>query len=321
MPMTAFDDFYLHRYRFSIRLLDRATLPPYKGFALRGALGHALKRLACTIPGESCNRCPFALQCAYAYLFETTPAQSVPDWIKFSSYPRPYLLVPPLSPETSHARGDRLQFDILLIGRAASFLPHVVLAFADAGDRGLGSGRARFVVDRVDAFDASGRSEPVFRDGVIEGGGTSITLAQLSQAAIPPAGEVSLRFVTPLRLEIGGKLCRQEPSFAALADALLRRVGLLYHFHCRGEATGEQLTEPDISRVRQQDADLWWHEMERLSTRQQSKVPQGGLLGRITYKGMPSALLPLLRLGELIHIGKSTTHGLGKYHLEMTGSK
>jgi CRISPR/Cas system endoribonuclease Cas6 (RAMP superfamily) len=41
----------------------------------------------------------------------------------------------------------------------------------------------------------------------------------------------------------------------------------------------------------------------------------GGLLGSITYEGRFEESLPLLRLGEYIHIGKNTTFGLGRYRL------
>lgn len=41
----------------------------------------------------------------------------------------------------------------------------------------------------------------------------------------------------------------------------------------------------------------------------------GGLVGEITYQGDFKRYLPLLRLGEHIHVGKATTFGLGKYRI------
>jgi CRISPR/Cas system endoribonuclease Cas6 (RAMP superfamily) len=43
----------------------------------------------------------------------------------------------------------------------------------------------------------------------------------------------------------------------------------------------------------------------------------GGLIGSITYEGKFDKFLPLLKLGEFIHIGKNTTFGLGKYKINV----
>ena len=41
----------------------------------------------------------------------------------------------------------------------------------------------------------------------------------------------------------------------------------------------------------------------------------GGFVGQVTYAGDLEPFLPLLRLGTLVHIGKGTTFGLGKYEV------
>jgi CRISPR/Cas system endoribonuclease Cas6 (RAMP superfamily) len=45
----------------------------------------------------------------------------------------------------------------------------------------------------------------------------------------------------------------------------------------------------------------------------------GGIVGSITYRGDFGKYLPLLRLGEHIHVGKAATFGLGKYRVVMGG--
>jgi CRISPR/Cas system endoribonuclease Cas6 (RAMP superfamily) len=42
----------------------------------------------------------------------------------------------------------------------------------------------------------------------------------------------------------------------------------------------------------------------------------GGLVGRVTYEGDLSDYLPLLALGELVHVGKGTVFGNGQYQIE-----
>ncbi len=63
---------------------------------------------------------------------------------------------------------------------------------------------------------------------------------------------------------------------------------------------------------------LQWHDIQRHSGTQNQKLPLGGLIGSATLSGPDAALqtlLPLLQMGEQLHIGKETVMGLGRYQL------
>jgi hypothetical protein len=55
---------------------------------------------------------------------------------------------------------------------------------------------------------------------------------------------------------------------------------------------------------------------ERYSSRQKTRMKMGGLMGEITYGGPVAAFEPFLRAGEILHVGKGTSFGLGKYEIE-----
>ena len=58
--------------------------------------------------------------------------------------------------------------------------------------------------------------------------------------------------------------------------------------------------------------------MIRYSNRQQRLMNLEGLIGRITLTGDLSLFSELLSLGELVHIGKNATMGLGQYKITPT---
>jgi hypothetical protein len=58
-----------------------------------------------------------------------------------------------------------------------------------------------------------------------------------------------------------------------------------------------------------------WHDLKSYSNRQKKATHIGGLLGRITFEGDLEPFLPLLVMGELIHVGRNVVKGSGLYHI------
>jgi len=87
--------------------------------------------------------------------------------------------------------------------------------------------------------------------------------------------------------------------------------------------------------VRLAEARTGWVDWERYSRRQRQRMNLGGLVGQATYEGDASTglstgastelstglrpFLPLLVLGELVHVGKACVFGNGWYELELEG--
>jgi len=60
---------------------------------------------------------------------------------------------------------------------------------------------------------------------------------------------------------------------------------------------------------------LRWYEWERYSGRQETRIKMGGFVGDITFEGFIEPFMPLIKTGELLHVGKGTAFGLGKYRI------
>jgi CRISPR/Cas system endoribonuclease Cas6 (RAMP superfamily) len=61
------------------------------------------------------------------------------------------------------------------------------------------------------------------------------------------------------------------------------------------------------------DGNIRWRDWERYSARQDARMKMGGFVGEVEYAGAIGEFVPLLKLGERVHIGKGTGFGLGRY--------
>lgn len=131
----------------------------------------------------------------------------------------------------------------------------------------------------------------------------------------PLAPRVTVAFRTMTRLKFRGGL-EDRPEFHILARSLLRRVSSLLYFH-----HGTRLDMDfrgfisQAETVRLAALNTRWVDWERYSSRQDTRMKLGGLVGTATYEFNDARLaeffLPWLVLGEYVHVGKGCTFGLG----------
>jgi hypothetical protein len=312
--LTGFPSLGLFRFRFQAQ--QCFTLPSYSGSAWRGLLGHCLRKAVCVTHQPQCQGCLLANTCRYASLFEDT---RLPDQRRVrGGYPHPYVLRIPLDSACRLTPGDELTLELNLLGDACAALPYITHAMQLAGARGLGADHGRFRLTRLEQRTAEPDEWQVLFNG--EGDLRQATPFPVAQWAAGPAFDsATLEFVTPLRLKRKGRLVGAK-EFDGIEDVLLPllwRISALSQIHGGGEAhTAEQDPRRLVQGVHSTSHDLRWHDWTRYSSRQDTAMQMGGLLGRVTLQGAGvPALWPLLRLGQWIHLGKVTTMGMGRYRL------
>lgn len=315
------DRLRIAKYRFTLEALERLELPAYKGSTLRGGFGHVFKRTVCfQKDAQTCDTCLLKNNCPYGYLFETSPPADAEVLRTYSDVPLPFVIEPPLDRRTRYQPGDLLEFGLVLVGKAINYLPYFVVVFRELGRVGIGHGRGKFVLQRIAAVQPLDGTEALVYDGVdviVRDQDLSVGYAEVeARARGLPEGRVTVNFLTPTRMKHKGKYV-ERPEFHVLVRNILRRVSSLYYFHC-GERweTDYRGTIEAAKRVRLAEAGTGWVDWERYSRRQQQRMNLGGLVGQATYEGDLPSFLPLLVLGELVHVGKGTVFGNGCYELK-----
>ncbi len=204
-------------------------------------------------------------------------------------------------------------------GRSGSEVP------SEAADLGSSICDVRSHSDHPTSKIEKGRSGKEDPSEAVDLGSSTFDFRSLPQSAdlgssiLDLQSSIVLHFLTPTRLKFENSLT-SDLEFHILIRNLLRRLSVLSYFHCgkRLDLDFKGLIERARS-VLKVESRLRWMDWERYSARQQSTMLMGGLVGLVTFEGPLPEFLPLLRLGELVHVGKGTVFGLGLYRLGASG--
>ena len=286
-------------------LLDHANLsfrveplapwqgPAFEGSMLRGAMGHALRRLVCVMRRPDCTGCPLIRGCIYTQIFETPPPPG--RSAGFVKPPHPFVIDANLFPTSSQR--SKVDFTVRLFGKALHDAPFVVRAITEALERGLGSAQQSMRVLEP-APDLLG---PLTSEGELD---------EIPEVAL-------MRFHTPLRLREGGaQIDVTSLNGPVLGRAILRRVALMAEFHGRPlEDIAALRAQADQVILRSSQTN--WRRLMRHSSRQKRTHSIGGLVGEavVDFTSAPG-IRDLARWVPVTHLGKGSSMGLGKIQME-----
>ena len=138
----------LSKYRFTIKPQRELILPPYKGSTFRGGFGHAFRHAVCVERKKECAGCSLRSKCVYSYVFETSVLQEEGKQHD-KDVPHPFIIEPPLDQRQHYGVDDRLDFGLVLIGRAVDYMPYFIFAFEEVGRVGVGKNKGQYSIEKV----------------------------------------------------------------------------------------------------------------------------------------------------------------------------
>jgi hypothetical protein len=300
----------LKSYRFHFETAQNIRLPEYPGSAWRGAFGHALKKTVCIVRNTPCKQCLLQSACAYSYIFETPPPANSEKMRKYTAAPHPFVLQ---LPQTAAANNQTYILNLILYGHGQRYFPYMVHALQNAGLDGIGNQQLAFVLHKITDISLQADGDVIYQKGEL------LPQAAAESPAIPAMpNQIELYFPTPLRIKQDSKnLTSHDFSFGAFFGALLRRISMLSYFHTDTplETDFAALTAKART-VRFSAQQLKWFDWTRYSSRQQTEMQMGGLLGSVNLdmQGLEE-FWPYLWLGQWTHVGKGATMGMGAYSI------
>ncbi len=338
-------------YRFYFTTESPVRLPSFPGSAWRGAFGHALKKTVCVVRNTPCNQCMLKNACAYSYVFETPPPANAEKMRKYTAAPHPFVLQFPepaakfkdsvyypslpsgintvdLKPSPKGedwVRGnknkeciDPLQtnysLDVILFGHGQRYFPYIIHALQTAGLDGIGGHQQIFSLQQIDDIDLNGLGETIYQNGELK---PQQPAESISIPTMPT--QIEIIFHTPLRIKQDSKnLATREFNFGAFFGNLLRRISMISYFHTDTPLETDFAALTAHARTVQFNSQqLKWYDWTRYSSRQQTEMNMGGLIGSVSLdmQGL-EAFWPYLWLGQWTHAGKGTSMGMGAYTIQ-----
>ncbi len=320
------------RYRFHLLAQAPIQFPPFIGSTLRGGLGHVLRRFVCVTHFRSCDRCLLRYTCAYPVLFQPYAPPEHPERQRYARMPSPFVLNVPFISRAylqgghlvplSYVPGEMFTFDLTILGPANAYIPYYIYAIIQLAQRGIGRREHTFTLHSVEAVTDKGLV-PIYQEET----GTMLSLSTtlpihplLETSRFQGAKYLRVYFRTPARIDLDGDLV-YPIEFEHLIRALLQRWRALET--CYGPLGPVMNSErarvliEEAKHVQREEDTTRWLDLSRYSSRQQTRMKMGGAVGTLVYSADDFHMFaPLLTLGELLHVGKLTSMGLG--HMEVT---
>jgi CRISPR-associated endoribonuclease Cas6 len=255
--------------------------PLFIGSQIRGAFGHALKESSCINPLMNCHNCFASKNCCYFDFFE--------EQNRYQSYRFDFLL-----------GKEYYDFSLFLFEQSVAYTPLILATLHKMLTQiGLGFQRTRYNDIALYINDQN-----VYKDGsfdIPKHYCNSFRYDNFSH-------KVKVKLCTPLRIKRDNRYIRSDS---------LNIEDILRSLNARKQSLLCQMDRHSIqTQTNMVDKNLQYIELTRKSSRQKTHMQLGGLMGEMTIENLSPQEYALLKLGELIGVGKQTTFGLGKIKVE-----
>lgn len=267
------------QYHYIQVTVNTSDKPPFfMGSMLRGAMGYTLKKVTCINPSYQCEGCFAQEDCLYYQFYE---AKNRVHQYRFEI----------------DLNAPTLRFGLYLFAEATQSVAYVMSALQmSLSELGLGRDNRTYSDYRIWL-----NGEEVY-DGT-EFKNLNIESKQFQLDSFCP--NVKIRLSTPLRIKKNNRFLRDEIELEEMLRSIYQREQ-------------ELMTKEKVYKLPYQPSyttsvkALKYQSLVRKSNRQKQKLNMDGMIGEIAVMGLDQESYRLLRLGEIIGVGKQTVMGLGR---------
>ena len=295
---------YIKLY-ITVSFPEGALLPVNKASALRGGMGEMLLQMNC-IRDRDCENCDFEAECLVQRTMYSkyeikpvflTAGESIGYVLECENY------------QEEFAAGGTLQFQLLLFGKTLVYFNQFMQALTMLGVVGLGKEHAKFCIASV----KNEQNQVIVSEEELDLGNYRIRMvSDYVQRRVRQISERGIKnrliFHTPVTVKYQNEYM-QSFQMLPLTEAIKRRIYMLDCF----EGIESDLRELALMLPKITEQEHSFTVVKRYSNRKNTHMELKGIRGYAQTEAMEETLLELLLAGELIHVGKHTSFGFGRY--------
>lgn len=283
---------------------EDTEMPENKVSAIRGGMGEMLLRQYC-LSDRNCEKCRFKDDCTVPRVFYH-PLKIKPEYVtKGESLG---YIIECENRQTIFEEGDSLEVTVILFGNVIIYFSQILQALYMLGIYGIGKEKSRFHIAGI--FNE--KRQQILEGRAINNNKLIInTLEKYIQYILKKSNDSDrriLKFYSPLSQKYRGQWLNRFDA-QALTEAAMRRVYLL---NCmEGNDIGKIYLESEFPQVEEQK--VYHTQIDRYSNTHKSHIALHGIKGECVLENVTDEVLEYLIAGQLVHIGKNTSMGFGRY--------
>ncbi len=296
-------------YVYTLRFYEETELPSNKTSMFRGGIGEMLLRKHC-LSDRNCEKCGFKDSCIvpniYYHRFKIRP--------DFAQGKESEGYIFDCTDLREHFKeGDYLEFSLTLFGDVIVYFSTIMDAVYMLGQIGVGEEKVRY--DVVSIRNAKG--EVIMKDNqVYLNHAVPLTVGDYVDERLREMNPgkddcVRLKLLSPCSIKSKGEL-KYDFDPDALSNSIYRRVYVLNCFE-GNEIDQYYGKDTPIEIVKQKARKVT---VPRFSSTHGKKLYLTGFVGEAEMR-VKTEFLPFLIAGEVLHIGKNTSMGFGKYKVSL----
>ena len=252
------------------------------GSMIRGAMGYALKKVTCINPSYKCNGCFAQTSCLYYQFYEKPNS--------FHNYRFEIEL-----------GSGKFDFGLYLFNDACDSLPYVLSALQlTLSQNGLTKNNYKF-----HNLTISVNQQVIFDGKEFK----SLDILPKSPKLDSYCPDIKVKLLTPLRIKKNNRFLRDDVEI----EDILRSINQKAQEFETGEKAFKLDYIPTYGTVVKV---LTYKPLLRKSNRQKKQMNMDGMMGEIAVLGIDRRSYELLKLGEIIGVGKQMVMGLGRIKVE-----
>lgn len=289
------------KLKFKIEILENCTLPRNKCSLLRGGMGNMLLQDYCMLDGN-CECCSFIDDCTVKSIMQPKISVELPFMADRSSTG---YIIECYDRREKYIVGDIIEFSVLIIGKTILYTKKIIDAFKLLGSGGIGANRIKYNLKSIE----DSQSCRIY-DGT-KMCNTSMNIRTVQQYIDQRKESIkdvkNIKFITHFRYKRMGKYV-DEITLKDLLISMDRRLKIINAHEGKIIEGINYIGEDGIV-----ESNLRWIDLERYSNVQKQKMKLGGVIGSMCFNKNINSYIDELIACELLHIGKNTSFGLGKY--------